>query len=81
MPQSEINPLMCPRCGQRNSCGFAQGQAQCWCMQLPARSTVPVNTAANPAVCYCQACLTELTAAGKCEQSSKAEQYKAEGST
>lgn len=79
--QFRVNPLICPRCGQQNSCGFAQGQTQCWCLQLPTLGAEPGNTAAEATVCYCQACLTELTTAGKGEQSSKAEQYKPEGTT
>lgn len=71
-----VNTLVCPRCGANNSCGFAQGQAACWCMQLPMLSKE--QTAAPAAVCYCQNCLTELTAAGQAEQSGEAQQYKPE---
>lgn len=79
MAEDILNALMCPRCGANNSCGFAQGQANCWCMQLP-----PIQTeqaAVTAAACFCQNCLTELTATGPAEQSGEAQQYKPESTT
>ena len=78
MQPVSVNTLMCPRCGASNNCGVAQGQAVCWCMQLPVLKAA--QTAAPAAVCYCQHCLTELTAAGQAEQSGEAQQYKPESS-
>ena len=80
MTEPELaNALICPRCGKDNRCGFAQGQADCWCMQLPQWTPATINTAANAAVCYCPACLAELTATGERQQGGKAQQYKPEG--
>lgn len=76
MAEDLVNALMCPSCGANNSCGVAQGQAACWCMQLPPLQAE--QAAAIAATCYCQNCLTELTAAGQAEQSGEAEQYKPE---
>ncbi len=73
-----VNAMLCPRCGANNSCGFAQGQTACWCMQLPALNAE--QTAASAAVCYCRNCLAELTTAGECQQSAEAQQDKAESS-
>ena len=71
--------LICPRCGASNSCGFAKGQAACWCMQLPPLQS---EQAATPVTaCFCQKCLIELTATGQAEQSGQAQQYKPESAT
>lgn len=73
------NALICPRCCASNSCGFAQGQAACWCMQLPPLQSKQAATTA--AACFCQKCLTELTATGQADQSSQAQHYKPESAT
>jgi hypothetical protein len=82
MTEPELaNALICPGCGKNNKCGVALGQADCWCMQLPQWTPATINTAASTAVCYCPACLAELTAPGERQQGSQAQQYKPEGST
>ncbi len=79
IPQDAVNALVCPRCGASNKCGFAQGQAACWCMQVPPLQTE--QAAVTAAACFCQNCLTELTATGPAEQSGEAQQYKPESTT
>lgn len=75
----QANVLICPRCGQSNECGFVQGKAECWCMQKPRLGTTTASTEPGTAVCYCQHCFGELTAAGEGQQGSAAQQYKPEG--
>lgn len=79
MAEDILNALMCPRCGASNKCGFAQGQAACWCMQVPPLQTE--QAAVTAAACFCQNCLTELTATGQAGQSGQAQQYKPESTT
>jgi hypothetical protein len=74
-----VNTLVCPRCGAQNGCGVAQGQAACWCMQLPPLQNE--QAAVIAAACFCPNCLTELTATGQAEQSGQAQQYKPESAT
>ena len=76
MQPVSVNSQLCPRCGATNSCGFAQGQAVCWCMQLPPLQDR--QAAANATACFCRNCLTELTTTGQAEQSGQAQQYKPE---
>ncbi len=77
MQPVSVNTLVCPRCGASNSCGFAQGQAVCWCMQLPVLTVD--KAAAFAAACYCRNCLAELTAAGEGAQSGEAKPDQPEG--
>lgn len=79
MAEDIVNALMCPRCGADNSCGFAQGRAACWCMQLPPLQAE--QAAATAATCFCRNCLIELSATGQAEQSGEAQQYKPESAT
>lgn len=45
----------CPRCGQSVGCQIAAGQAQCWCMDLPAMLALDPQAA-----CWCRGCLSEV---------------------
>lgn len=84
MSDQPVDTRICPRCGQPNQCAVVTGNTDCWCRQVPLLQTTlsagETKTAATAAVCYCPACLTELTAAGNSQQGTEAQQYKAEGS-
>ena len=50
----------CAECGLEFSCGMMEGdgQAPCWCMQLPALPRALLATQpAGKAACFCPACL------------------------
>lgn len=80
MIEPQVNASICPRCGRPNQCAVVSGTTDCWCRQLPLLPRAINKTAAEAAVCYCPACLAELTAAGDSQQSAEAQQYKAKGS-
>lgn len=80
MIDQQIDATICPRCGQPNQCAVVTGSTDCWCRQQPLLPVALNKTAAQAAVCYCPACLTELTAAGHSQQGAEAQQYKAKGS-
>ncbi|MFM8761120.1 MAG: cysteine-rich CWC family protein [Polynucleobacter victoriensis] len=60
----------CPKCSTTFTCGVAQGQSHCWCMDLP---TIPKEiisqeiskTGGDPEGCLCPACLKALAKAAK----------------
>lgn len=80
MQSCEQKPMQCcPRCGQPNQCGIAAGQSACWCMQLPVLTQKQTETDAS--VCFCPACLAELTAAESGKQSGEAQQYNPKSAT
>jgi hypothetical protein len=46
----------CAGCGQAFRCGATDGDARCWCFELPALEKVT-----DGAGCYCPQCLAKLT--------------------
>lgn len=61
-PPRKIAP--CPGCGAPVDCAMANGDAECWCEAYPPVLPVPpAGDAAQPAACYCPACLERLTGA------------------
>jgi hypothetical protein len=49
---------LCAGCGRPFDCGAKSGAPACWCAELAQRLPVP----AEPAGCYCRACLEKLIA-------------------
>ena len=31
---TDIDPSVCPACGEQNVCGLSQGKAECWCFSV-----------------------------------------------
>jgi hypothetical protein len=48
----------CPSCGGAVECGMANGDAICWCCELP--HVLPISGGNAP--CFCRACLEKLIA-------------------
>lgn len=53
----------CPGCGEMVACGMSNGEAACWCTELPRVLPVPANDSA--ALCYCRSCLQKLSDAAR----------------
>jgi len=64
MKKSRVDPRRCPLCGDRNACGVAAGEKQCWCFCQPVPQGVlqrlPVQ--ARGVACVCHACATSQNA-------------------
>jgi len=56
----------CPKCGTTFTCGVAQGESHCWCMDLPSiPKEITAKTAGMSEGCLCPNCLKELAKAAK----------------
>jgi hypothetical protein len=53
----------CPGCGGPVACGMTNGEAKCWCTELPPALPVPAND--GGVLCYCRSCLEKLSAAAR----------------
>ena len=31
---TDIDPSVCPACGEQNVCGISQGKTECWCFSV-----------------------------------------------
>jgi hypothetical protein len=31
---TDIDPSVCPACGEQNVCGLSQGKTECWCFSV-----------------------------------------------
>jgi hypothetical protein len=59
---------VCPQCGAGFRCGMEGGDAQCWCVTLPAFMPLPAKSASDSpdARCLCPECLkARLQQAGR----------------
>jgi hypothetical protein len=58
VPQSAIDPSLCPVCGEPNTCGMSQGKSECWCFsaQIPKATLERVPSEAKNVACICPRC-------------------------
>lgn len=59
-----IDPSICPVCGSSNTCGMAQGNADCWCFsaEIPKEALERVPTEAKDLACLCPRCAQAVAA-------------------
>ncbi|MCM3785643.1 cysteine-rich CWC family protein [Neobacillus mesonae] len=62
----EINPLICPLCGNSNGCAYASGKphTECWCMTLavPKELLARIPAEQRRKACVCEACIRAFNA-------------------
>ena len=56
--QQEIDPSICPTCGEPNTCGLSQGKSDCWCFsaQISGASIDRIPSQAKDLACICPRC-------------------------
>jgi hypothetical protein len=55
---NEVDPSICPTCGEPNTCGLRQGKTECWCMsvQIPEQALARIPAEARGIACICPRC-------------------------
>lgn len=55
---AEINPNVCPSCGEPNACGLSQGKTECWCsnVEIEALALERIPSEQRNLVCICARC-------------------------
>ena len=55
---SEVDPSICPTCGEPNTCGMSQGKSECWCfnVKIPEAALERIPAAAKDLACICPRC-------------------------
>ncbi|MDQ0171067.1 cysteine-rich CWC family protein [Paenibacillus tundrae] len=68
LKEAQMNPLVCPLCGEANGCSYAAGapHSECWCNQavFPEGVFDRIPTEQRRKSCICQTCLVEFKARG-----------------
>ena len=60
----EIDPRVCPSCGEPNACGLSQGKSECWCfsVEIEKEALERLPTEAKNLACICARCAAALNA-------------------
>lgn len=56
-----MDPSVCPICGEPNRCAMVEGNADCWCCDIPIPPEVlaRIPEKARRVACVCRACVEE----------------------
>ncbi|HEY4102411.1 MAG TPA: cysteine-rich CWC family protein [Polyangiaceae bacterium] len=61
---AEIDPSVCPVCGEQNACGLSQGKSECWCFgaEIEQAALARVPSEKKNRTCLCARCAAATTA-------------------
>jgi hypothetical protein len=48
---AEIDPSVCPVCGEQNACGLSQGKSECWCFGAEIEQAALARVPSEKPVC------------------------------
>jgi Cysteine-rich CWC len=59
----EIDPRVCPSCGEPNACGLSQGQSECWCfsVKIEKGTLERIPSEKKNLACICARCAAAAT--------------------
>jgi hypothetical protein len=55
---TDIDPSVCPACGEQNVCGLSQGKTECWCfsMKIEEAALARIPSDKKNLACLCAKC-------------------------
>jgi len=63
----EIDPSVCPSCGEPNACGLSQGKSECWCFstKIEKEALDRIPSEKKNLACICARCaVAQASSAG-----------------
>jgi cysteine-rich CWC protein len=66
----EIDPSVCPSCGEPNVCGLSQGKSECWCfsLEIEKEALERIPSEKKNLACICARCAAAATSSASSQR-------------